>query len=81
MLPYVDTVMRVVLNRLSISTKSLSRLIQATANLFRKHQPSDSTPPVNNVVALIFEILSDGLRMKARISPSTLRSMLEVCNI
>lgn len=81
MLPYVDTVMRVILNRLCISTKSLSHLIQATASLFRKQQSNDSAPTANGVVPLIFEMLLDGLRMKARILPSTLRSMLEVSKI
>lgn len=81
MLPYVDTVMRVILNRLSISTKSLSHLIQATASLFRKQQSNDSAPTANGVVPLIFEMLLDGLRMKARILPSTLRSMLEVSKL
>ncbi|KAF9464728.1 hypothetical protein BDZ94DRAFT_1255766 [Collybia nuda] len=78
MLPYVDTVMRVALNRLRVDTKILSRLIQATAGLLRKHPTSDA-PAVNanGVINLIFEILSDALRMKARILPSTLKSMIE----
>lgn len=77
MLHYVDTVMRVVLNRLCVSTKSLSHLIQATMGLLRKQQSNDA-PTANGVVPLIFEMLSDGLRMKARILPFTIRSMLEV---
>lgn len=74
MLIYVDTVMRVVLNRLNISASCLSHLLQATANKtdFNGH----STSP-NSIVLLMFEILGDGLRMKARVLPSTLKSMLE----
>lgn len=67
--------MRVVLNRLNISASCLSHLLQATANKtdFNGH----STSP-NSIVLLMFEILGDGLRMKARVLPSTLKSMLEV---
>jgi len=75
MLTYVDTVMRVVLNRLHVNASCLSSLLQVTARKigFDEHSTSPSS-----IVLLMFEILGDGLRMKARVLPSTLSSMLEV---
>lgn len=75
---YTDTVLRVALNRLNVTTASLSRLVHVTTNLYRKVQPRDPTGQSNSIVMVIFEILSDGLRMKARVLPSTLTSMIEV---
>lgn len=78
MLSYTDTVLRVALNRLNVNTTSLSRLLQVSTTLYRKTTLSDTSPPINGIVLVVFEILSDGLRMKARALPSTLKSMLEV---
>jgi hypothetical protein len=75
MLTYVDTVMRVVLNRLNVSTSCLSHLLQVTA---RKTDFNGQSALPNSIFLLMFEILGDGLRMKARVLPSTLKSMLEV---
>ncbi|RDB21389.1 hypothetical protein Hypma_011626 [Hypsizygus marmoreus] len=77
MLSYVDTVMRVLLNRLNVSTESSSRLLQVTATLYRKTHPNDSTPSMNSVLHLMFEVLADGLRLKARVLPSTIKSMID----
>jgi len=80
MLSYTETVLRVALNRLSVKTTSLSRLLHVTSNLYRKAQPYNTTAGQSNaIVPAILEILADGLRMKARVLPSTLTSMLEVC--
>jgi hypothetical protein len=67
--------MRVVLNRLNVSTSCLSYLLQVTA---RKTDFNGNTASPDTIVLLVFEILGDGLRMKARVLPFTLRSMLEV---
>lgn len=75
MLAYIDTVMRVVLNRLNVDASCLSHLLQATA---RKMDLIGQSASPNSIVLLMFEILGDGLRLKARVLPSTLSSMLEV---
>lgn len=75
MLTYTDAVLRIVLTRLEVDTASLSMLIQVTATLYRKSQPSST----NAILAVIFELLADGLRMKARIPSSSMKAMLEVC--
>ena len=74
MLTYTDAILRIVLTRLEVDTASLSRLIQVTATLYRKSQSSSS----NAILVVIFELLADGLRMKARIPPSAMKAMLEV---
>ncbi|KAG6890677.1 hypothetical protein C0995_005049 [Termitomyces sp. Mi166 len=72
----VDTILRVLSSRLTIGTEGLSRLLQATSSLHRK---TSSEATVTNVVLnSLLEILSDGLRSKARVPPSTLNSMIEV---
>ncbi|KAF8077923.1 hypothetical protein FPV67DRAFT_1403007 [Lyophyllum atratum] len=77
MLSYIDTVMRVLLTRLNVNTDSLSRLLQVTNALHRKTQGDESVPIANTVLLLLFEVLGDGLRSKARVLPSTLKSMLD----
>lgn len=69
--------LRVLLNRSNINTKSLSRLLQATAALFR-HIPGDNPPQANNIILLMYELLADALRLKTRMLPFTLKSILEV---
>ncbi|KAE9396073.1 hypothetical protein BT96DRAFT_997116 [Gymnopus androsaceus JB14] len=75
-LTYTDTVLRVALNRMLVDTATLSRLVQVTATLYRKG-PTLSGEPSNNVILVIFEILNDALRLKARVLSGTLKSMLE----
>lgn len=72
--------MRVLLNRSNVNTASLSKLLQVTATLYRRTQAAESTLPPDNIVLLVFELLAEGLRLKTRILPSTLKSMLEVMN-
>jgi hypothetical protein len=76
MLTYVDTAMRAVLNKLNVSTSCLSYLLQVTAR--KTDHNAHNTSPTNSILLLMFEILGDGLRMKARVLPYTLGSMLEV---
>lgn len=72
----IDTILRILLSRLNIGTEGLSRLLQATSSLRRK--TTNETAVTNVVLHSLLEILSDGLRLKARILPSTLKSMIEV---
>lgn len=76
LLSYTDTVLRVALNRMLVDTATLSRLVQVTATLYRKGAPVNGEPS-NNIILVIFEILSDGLRLKARVASGTLNSMLQ----
>ncbi|KAG6909693.1 hypothetical protein DXG01_015894 [Tephrocybe rancida] len=77
LLPYVDTILRVLLNRLSVDTEGLTRLLHVTNTLHRKTMAND-VPITNNVITLLFEVLGDGMRLKTRVLPSTLSCMLEV---
>ncbi|KAJ3845083.1 hypothetical protein F5878DRAFT_655339 [Lentinula raphanica] len=75
-LPYTDTVLRATLTRMLVDRATLSRLVQVTATLFRKG-PVIPGEVSNNFIHVIFEILNEGLRLKARTLPGTLNSMLE----
>ncbi|CAK5277405.1 unnamed protein product [Mycena citricolor] len=70
----VDSILRVLLQRVNVEFDSLSRLIHVTASMYRKTQPGEASP----VVFAVFEALSDVLRFKARASPLSLKSMIEV---
>lgn len=74
MLSYTDTVMRIALNRMNVNASCLSRLLHVTSSLFRKTEAAHA----NNLASVVFEVLADGLRLKARIMPATLTAMLEV---
>ncbi|PBK96908.1 hypothetical protein ARMGADRAFT_1010439 [Armillaria gallica] len=76
MLTYTDAILRMTLTRLAVDEECLSKLIQVTATLYRKTQSTDSVPG-NAIIAVVLELLSDGLRMKVRVLPITLKAMLE----
>ncbi|KAK0210802.1 hypothetical protein DFS33DRAFT_1251098 [Desarmillaria ectypa] len=76
MLTYTDAILRITLTRLAVDEACLSKLIQVTATLYRKTQLTDPVPP-NAIIAVVLELLSDGLRMKVRVLPITLKAMLE----
>ncbi|KAK0459777.1 uncharacterized protein EV420DRAFT_1620288 [Desarmillaria tabescens] len=76
MLTYTDAILRITLTRLAVDKTCLSKLIQVTATLYRKTQSTDSVPS-NAIIAVVLELLSDGLRMKVRVLPITLKAMLE----
>lgn len=77
MLLSTDTVLRIILNRLNVNSHSIIKLLTVTATLYRK-TVNDGSSPVNPIAALINEILVDGLRMKARLTPLTLKALIEV---
>ncbi|KAH0583846.1 hypothetical protein H2248_009444 [Termitomyces sp. 'cryptogamus'] len=70
-----DTVLRVLSSRLNVGTEALSRLLQATSSLHRR--TTKETSVTNVVLNSLLEILSDGLRSKVRVLPSTLNSIIE----
>jgi hypothetical protein len=77
----METVLRVALLRFHVNTQSLSRILHVTSTLHRRtlSQHGQGGPDQTNTVAqVILEVLADGLRMKVRILPSTLNSILEV---
>ncbi|KAJ6630829.1 hypothetical protein B0H10DRAFT_1938967 [Mycena sp. CBHHK59/15] len=77
MLLCTDTVLRGALHRLDVDMVTLSRLLHVTASLYRKTHPGDNGIPTNPIILVIFEMLSETLRLKTRTLPSTLRAMIE----
>ena len=77
LLSYIDTVLRVALNRLYLDFSCLSKLISVTAS----HRPKaqESIQGGVNIVNTLFDILGDGFRMKTKMAPSTIKILIEVC--
>lgn len=77
----METVLRVALLRFHVSAQSLSRILDVTSTLHRRtlSQHGPVGPDQTNIIAqVILEVLADGLRIKARVLPSTIESILEV---
>uniref|UniRef100_A0A8H8CNC3 Phorbol-ester/DAG-type domain-containing protein n=1 Tax=Psilocybe cubensis TaxID=181762 RepID=A0A8H8CNC3_PSICU len=74
LLPYIETVVRAVSNRLHVKVSSLTILIQAAILSRPKNTENNGTL---DIVALLFEILLDGFRMKTKILPLTIKSLIE----
>ncbi|KAF7294902.1 hypothetical protein MIND_01028100 [Mycena indigotica] len=69
-----DTILRNILLRLNVEASHISRLLHVTASLQRKTHLSETAP----IIATLFEILTDALRLKNRTPSGTVRALLEV---
>lgn len=76
LLPSINIVLRTALNRLYVDTACLALLSHASACHHHPGLVQGSTSSVVPVVNVLFEILLDGLRLKARILPVTLKSII-----
>ncbi|EIN07352.1 hypothetical protein PUNSTDRAFT_144852 [Punctularia strigosozonata HHB-11173 SS5] len=77
LLQAVDTVLRAVSLRCNLDTASLRHILQVTDTLYRKANRTNPPTGQNQVAQTILELLSDGLRNKARVNSSSLSSMME----
>lgn len=77
LLPCIDVVLRVALNRLHLDASCLGKLISVTTPRHPKAQ--DSIQGGVDVINVLFDILGDGFRMKTKIAPSTIKVLIEVC--
>jgi hypothetical protein len=82
LLRHLETVLKAMLARFHVKTKCLSQLLHVTSTLYRKtkvnEEPSAGYIQPNIVSQAIFDTLADGLRMKVRVLPANLLSILEV---
>jgi len=76
-MPYIDVVLRVALNRLHLDASCLGKLISVTTS----HRPKaqESIQGGVDVINVLFDILGDGFRMKTKMAPSTIKTLIEVC--
>ncbi|KDQ60796.1 hypothetical protein JAAARDRAFT_173016 [Jaapia argillacea MUCL 33604] len=77
----LDNALRVALTRFHVTTSTLLRLLEVTSNLYRRAQAQSVTitsASSNLTVVTTLEVLSDGLRRRARVTSSTIASLLEV---
>ncbi|KAF5315600.1 hypothetical protein D9611_004713 [Ephemerocybe angulata] len=72
LLPYIETTLRIALTRGSINAPCLIQLINAT-----QHKVLNDATPLGKVASTLVEILSDSLRLKARVLPTTLKAIIE----
>lgn len=72
--------MRVALSKFHVSSESLESIFNVTNMLYKRYNAKNRAEgvPANEIVNAILEILSDGLRAKARVPSSTLASIAEV---
>lgn len=80
---YTETLLRVALVRFNVNSHHLTRLLQVTSALYRRPTENDSADsmkavPRSSIALAIIDILSDALRGKARVTTSTLTSMIKV---
>ncbi|EAU88627.2 hypothetical protein CC1G_12019 [Coprinopsis cinerea okayama7 len=69
----IETCLRIALTRGSIGSECLIKLINATQPRIVKH----SEAALGKVLTTLLEIMSDSLRMKARVLPSTLNAIIQ----
>lgn len=82
LLLYLENVLRATLLRFHASPESLKRIFRVTSALYKRYnaqnQSGGKATSTNNITDTMLEILSDGLRGKARVPSSTVSSILEV---
>jgi hypothetical protein len=78
----MENVLRATLLRFYASPESLKRIFRVTSTLYKRYNAQNQSggkgESANNITDTMIEILSDGLRGKARIPSSTISSILEV---
>ena len=77
LLPYIDVVLRVALNRLHLDASCLGKLISVTTPYRPRAQ--ESIQGSVDFINVLFDILGDGFRMKTKMAPSTIKVLIEVC--
>ncbi|KAF8654221.1 hypothetical protein AX16_003745 [Volvariella volvacea WC 439] len=74
-LAYTETLLRISLTRLYVPLSSLTELLTVTGDLYRKFAANMTA--TNPVALVVFEILTESLRVKTKILPSTLKALVE----
>ena len=78
----MENVLRATLLRFHASPESLKRIFRVTSALYKRYNAQNQSggkgESANCITDTMLEILSDGLRGKARIPSSTVSSILEV---
>ncbi|KAF7323012.1 hypothetical protein HMN09_00080900 [Mycena chlorophos] len=69
-----DTILRSILLRLNVESQCISRLLHVTASLQRRTHLGEMAP----IIATVFEITTDALRLKNRTPAGTVKALLEV---
>jgi len=79
---YVDTILRGVLTRFTISQSSLVRILEVAKHLHLRIKKQTTTASLrleqNRIITVVLEIYGEALRRKSRVVPSTLAAMAEV---
>jgi len=73
-MPYIENALRIALTRGIVTSSCLIQLLKATQARIK-----DDSTPLGKVGSVMVEILGDGLRLKARVLPSTLDAIIQVC--
>ncbi len=78
----MDSILRPALLRFDVSSETVTKLLQVSTSLYRRTTEAansgERTVQANTVFVAIMDVLSDALRGRNRITPSTLESLVEV---
>lgn len=79
LLAYLESVLlRTALIRFNVTTSCLKHIIQVSSSLYRKSEKADQNVSLNPIAAAIVEILLEALHGKARVTPVTMASLVDV---
>lgn len=76
-----DLIVRTLMLRLNVKASTLVRLLQVTGPFHRKAATAaESTTPQSIILTSLLDVLGEGLKMKARVTPLTIKAILETLN-
>ena len=76
---YLETILRMSLNRLRVDEEALMNLIQATTSVHPKFR--DTGPGSVDVVTILCDVLLDGFRLKTKMQPLTIKAVIGVMTL
>ncbi|KAH8117558.1 hypothetical protein DFH11DRAFT_1504486 [Phellopilus nigrolimitatus] len=78
-LHHIETVVRIALARFNVSEQAMRRLFQVTSTLYRRaaSESGVTSNERNSILTVAIDILSDGLRGKCRVTPQTLKAIMD----
>lgn len=83
LLLHTETLLRAALVRFDVGFETLNRLLHVTSTLYRRSKTLDlngAETPTNLIATGILDVLSDALKGKVRVLPSTMTAILQVCD-
>ena len=84
LLLHTETLLRAALARFDVRLDTLKRLLHVTSTIYRRSKTADLNGvevSTNHIAMGVLDVLSESLKGKVRVLPSTMTAMLEVCEL